>query len=699
MSTAWNLKETDGIHILELDQPDTEVNVLSSQNLTELKAVLAELSQKNDVQALLITSAKSRIFIAGADINEIEKIHSEQDAFEKAEEGKIVFQTLEDLPFPTIAVINGACLGGGYELSLSCTYCVAAMSENVKIGLPEVNLGILPGFGGSIRLPRRVGLLQALPLILAGKILSADEAFKKGLVDRLFPQRTLLDDAIVFAKTLKGKSRRSSRKKGGFLENTAPGRMLVFSQARKDVMKRSKGFYPAPLKIIELIQKTYGKTGLGVYKLESEYFSKLGATQVSKNLIKLFFMNEKYKKLKWTASKVKTQPVKKCGVVGAGVMGGGIAQRVSYKNIPVRVKDINEKALGGALKEASKIYQGAVKRKRMKKYAMEFKMGLISVGLTNAGLKNSDIVIEAVVENMEIKKKVFAELSAFMPETAVLASNTSSLSVTEMAKVSKSPERVVGLHFFNPVDRMPLVEVIRGDQTSDDTVEKTIQFARTLGKTVIVTKDAPGFLVNRLLLPYMNEAAYLLQEGMPADKIDQIATTFGMPMGPIELTDQVGIDVGYKVAHILQDAFGERMKVAGVLEDVYKKGLLGKKSGKGFYIYQGKDKQVNRQAVTGGTSATSEADAIKRMIYMMVNEAARCLDEKVIDSPATVDIGMIFGTGFPPFRAGLLHYADSIGTAKIVEDLKRFQRTVNQDRFEVSAYLQKLADTGKTFYS
>lgn len=704
--SVWNLTVKDGIGDLELDLPGTDVNVLTTENLTELKDVLKGLGSRQDLEALIITSAKSRIFIAGADIKEINGIKTKDDAFKKAEQGKEVFQLLEDLKIPTVAVINGACLGGGYELALSCAFRVASFSQHVKIGLPEVNLGILPGFGGSIRLPKLLGLTRALPLILAGKIVSAEDALKNGMVDKLFPEKNLRAEALCYAKAMASKGGRKARKPAKkdlvtrFFEETPPGRALVYQRARKDVLEKSKGFYPAPLEIIELIRKTYGSSGAGAYKLESEHFSNLGTTEVSKSLIKVFFLSEKYKKQAWTQTRVSPREIRKCGVLGAGVMGGGIAQLVSAREIPVRVKDLNEKALGGALKEAASIYKSALKRRRMKKADVERKMNLISVGLTDQGLKNCDVIIEAVVEDLKIKQKVFHDLSSVVGPNTLLVSNTSSLPVSQMAAVAKNPERVAGLHFFNPVNRMPLVEVIRASQTSDETLEHTIQFARALGKTVIVTKDAPGFLVNRLLLPYLNEAAYLMEEGMSPETLDRIATAFGMPMGPVELVDQVGIDVGYKVAHVLEDAFGARMKVAAILEDVKSKGLLGKKSGKGFYLYQGKNKRVNPEVKTGTRPGNvTEEDALKRMIFIMVNEAARCLEEKVIDSASTVDIGMIMGTGFPPFRGGLLHYADSVGISKITADLQRFAKEVNAERFTPCEYLLQLAAKGSAFYA
>ncbi|MCG3175256.1 MAG: Fatty acid oxidation complex subunit alpha [Candidatus Omnitrophica bacterium] len=701
MSGAWRITVAEGVGELIFDNPDSDVNVLTSTHLASLDRTLDELSERKDLRALIVTSAKERIFIAGADIREIEGITTPKDATDKAEQGKAIFKKLEDLPYPTVCVINGACLGGGYELALACDRRVASFSTAIKIGLPEVNLGILPGFGGSIRLPRLVGLLKGLPLILAGKMVTPEEALKNGMVDRLFPEKTLKTDALAYAVSLKGKGR-SPRKKDlstAFLEDTPVGRAIVYDKARKDVMKRTKGHYPAPLEIIRLVSRTYGRSGAGVYRLESEHFARLGTTEVSKNLIKVFFLSEKYKKHRWTDTPVKTDGVRRCGVVGAGVMGGGIAQLVSAKGLPVRVKDINDKALAGALAEAHKINQGALKRRRIKRHQLEGRMSLISTTLDDSGMGTSDMIIEAVVEDLGIKQKVFKGLSEITGPDTVLASNTSSLPVTRMAEVCRHPERVVGLHFFNPVDRMPLVEVIRAERTSPETIERTVLFARRLGKTVILTEDRPGFLVNRLLLPYLNEAAYLLQEGMPCTTIDRIAENFGLPMGPIELADQVGIDVGYKVAHILQEAFGERMKVASILEEVKKAGLLGKKSGKGFYIHDGKKRTPNPEVKTGSGSRTSAEDALKRMVYIMINEAARCLEEKVVDSAATVDIGMIMGTGFPPHRGGLLRYADSIGALPILKDLERLAKDVDAKRFEPAKLLVELARTGRGFHS
>jgi 3-hydroxyacyl-CoA dehydrogenase/enoyl-CoA hydratase/3-hydroxybutyryl-CoA epimerase len=703
MTRAWSLSVSEGIGNLVFDDPSSEINTLSSENLKELDGFLDQIASRSDLSALLLSSGKNKMFIAGADIKEIDKISASQEAFEAAERGKRIFDKLEKLKIPTVCVIGGPCLGGGYELALACRYRAASFSPAVKIGLPEVNLGILPGFGGSVRLPRLVGLLKALPMILAGRVVSAQEALKIGMLDRLFPEQTLLEDCFSLARqAVEGPIRRGARRKDiltRFLEDTPWGRKIVFDRARKETLAKTKGHYPAPFKIIELISQTYGKTSENVFSLESKAFSELGPTQVSKNLIQVFFLTQKYKKQPLTKEGICQERVKKCGVVGAGVMGGGIAHLVSSCDIPVRVKDIQAPALAGALREAQGLYQKQVDRRKLKKHELENKMNLISVGLGEEGLKNCDMILEAVVEDLGIKRKVFQRFSDLTNSHTILASNTSSLPITQIAEGCKDPERVIGLHFFNPVHRMPLVEIIRGAHTSDQTVERVAAFARHLGKTPILVGDKTGFLINRVLLPYMNEAAYLLAEGFSPAQVDAIAEGFGMPMGPVELADQVGLDVAYKVAHILEEAFGQRMKVAPVLKNAMDGGFLGKKSGKGFYEYQGKKKSTNAKlSIASGSLKISKEDALKRMLYVMINEAARCLEEKIADSTATVDIGMILGTGFPPFRGGLLRYADGVGAGFILKDLERFQKETGQNRFEPSPLLKDLAGRGVGFY-
>ena len=693
------------IGTLEFDTPDSSVNILSSAALTELEQQLDEIAGRSDIKVLLITSAKKSIFIAGADIKEIESITDPQEASEKCNRGKQVFDKLEKLPQITVAVINGACLGGGYELSLACTYRVAGFAGCVKIGLPEVRLGILPGFGGCVRLPKLIGIGNALSVILPGKVLDANRALTLGMVDRLFYDPILVEQAKTFGRAVLSKKEKVHRRRKTLitklLEGNPVGRIILFSQARKSVMKSTAGHYPAPLVALDTIKSLVGKSQAEALRLESEGFGKLGASEISKNLIHVFYLDEQYKKKKWNDAEPTLTHVKKAGVVGAGVMGGGIAQLLAKNNVICRIKDLNNQALALALKTARDVYKYLLKTRRMKKGQVEAQMSLISPTTTYDGFKNADVVIEAVVERMDIKKQVFKELDEVVQPSACLFTNTSSLSVTQMAQCTSRQDRVCGFHFFNPVHRMPLLEIIATEKTSEQTIATAVAFARQLGKMVIVVKDKEGFIVNRILLPYMNEAAYLFQEGVDTKHLDDIVKRFGMPMGPMELADEVGIDVGYHVAHILEGEYGKRMRIAEILKTVYEAGMLGKKSGEGFYIHAGKHKTVssNVQNMRGNTVFTLDDNVtLKRLLYIMINEASRCLEEGVVESASTIDVGMIYGTGFPPFRGGLLRYADSVGVKHIVSDLKNFQDRFDQHRFEPSQLLLSMAETNDTFY-
>ena len=693
------------VETLEFDTPDSSVNILSGAALTELEQQLDEIAARSDIKVLLFTSAKKSIFIAGADIKEIDSITNPQEASEKCNRGKQVFDKLEKLPQITVAVINGACLGGGYELSLACNYRVAGFAGCVKIGLPEVRLGILPGFGGCVRLPELIGIGNALSVILPGKVLDANRAFKLGMVDRLFYDPILVDQAKTFARDILSKKEKVQRRRKTFvtrlLEGNSVGRSILFSQARKNVLKSTAGHYPAPLVALDTIKNIVGASREEGFQLESEWFGKLGASEISKNLIHVFHLDERYKKKKWTEVEPTLTHVKKAGVVGAGVMGGGIAQLLAKNNIICRIKDLNNQALTLAMKTARGVYTYLLKTRRMKKGQVDAQMSLISPTTTYDGFQNADVVIEAVVERMDVKKQVFKELDELVQPSACLFTNTSSLSVTEMAQCTNRPESVCGFHFFNPVHRMPLLEIIATEKTSEETLATAVAFARQLGKMVIVAKDKEGFIVNRILLPYMNEAAYLFQEGIDTKRLDDIIRRFGMPMGPMELADEVGIDVGYHVAHILEATYGERMRIAEILKMVYEAGTLGKKSGEGFYLYSGKQKKVSnnvRKMYANATFTLDDDTALKRLIYIMINEASRCLEEGVVESASTIDVGMVYGTGFPPFRGGLLRYADSVGVKHIVADLKEFQARFDQYRFEPSQLLLSMADANGTFY-
>lgn len=679
--------------IIEFDQTDSKVNVLSAASMTELQKIISQISARQNLKGVCILSNKQDIFIAGADIKEIENINTVSEAMAKAQAGQKILNILEGLPVPTIALINGACLGGGLELALACDYRIAAFSDKVKIGLPEVKLGIIPGFGGTKRLPRLVGLRKGLELILSGDAISANEALKIGLVDGLTSQNRLLIEGIEFLKKNNCKRKVYKPKLKGwlniFLDKTYLGRAILKNQTKKYVLKTTKGLYPAPLKALEVITKNYSSSLDKALLREARVFGVLAVGVISKNLISVFYLVEKYKKQKW----VEAQPrrIHKCGILGAGVMGGGIAQLFSFYGLPVRIKDLNYQALGRALKHAGEVYEYAAKKKKIRLNQAIVGMGLISTTTDYSGFSNADLIVEAVIEDMKIKKSVWKEVDAFTKPDAIFASNTSCLSVSAMTEGVKNKARVAGMHFFNPVHRMPLVEIIRANETSDETVATIVEFSKKIGKTPIVVKDSCGFLVNRILLPYLNEAGFMLDEGINFERIDSICVKFGMPMGPFTLVDEIGLDVGYKVALILEENFGPRMKVAEILKKAYAQKWLGKKCGKGFYIHKGKNKFPNKEIYnfTGRQKSNlSDEDILKRMLYRMINEAGFCLQEKVCAQASDIDIGMIMGIGFPPFRGGLLHYANSVGCDKIVEDLERFKEKFSSDRFAPCNYLK-----------
>jgi len=699
-------KEENNIGTITFDQPDSKVNVLNAATLVTFDKLLDELKGKS-LKALIIQSAKKDIFIAGADIKEIENITELADGKSKAQAGQRVMDKLEDLPYPTVAVIDGAALGGGCELALACRYRILTFNDRIRIGLPEVNLGFVPGFGGTYRLPRLLGLQQGLKMIVSATPINALAAFKCGLADRLYPSVGLANRVQEFVEEIAVEPKKRIIKPKfftgfqAFLEKNPLGQSVVYKETIKSILKATKGFYPSPLKAVEVIRKTIYLQREHALDIESTAFAELAITPISKNLVKVFYLSEKYKKLTIPgAEAIKPMPITKGAVIGAGIMGGGIAQLLSDRGIWARLKDINQDAIAKGLKAAYDVYAQAMKRKKAKPYDVAAKMAMISGTVDYSGFGNADIAIEAVVENMDVKKKVFAEVSGVLSSKAILASNTSSLSVTEMARASKDPSRVIGFHFFNPVHRMPLIEIITTEFTSQQTLVTTLEFAKKLGKTPVIVKDAPGFLVNRILLGYIDEAGRILDEGGSITTIDRYATNFGMPMGPFTLSDEVGLDVGVKVLHILEAGLGSRFKPAKIFDDVLPKKLLGKKSGKGFYIH-GKERVVNPevQSLVKGNGQVSEQEAIQRMMYIMINEAAMILQEKVVDSADTVDIGMIMGTGFPPFRGGLLRYADSIGISQLVDDMEKLEARFKDGRFKPCAYLLDLKSQGKKFYN
>ena len=696
--------DPNGVVHVVFDSRDDKVNLLTPSALQELGDLLDSIRGRDDVRGVLFKSAKPGIFVAGMDI---EVIASFTDAFKAAEGarfGQDVLQKIDDLPVPSAAAINGVCLGGGAELALACTVRAAADSKSVKIGLPETQLGIIPGFGGTQRLPRLVGLTPSLDLILTGRTLDARRAQRLGLVDLVVPEPYLERETLrLMFKAAEGMKRRRSLV-ARLVEVTPWLRRFVIGKARTAASAKARPEnYPAPFRALEAIEAAFSVPLHQGLDLEARIVGELVPTRTSKNLMWLFKSQSALKK---DAGGIGALPrkVRRAAVLGAGIMGGGIAQLIADKGIPVRLKDLRGDALLAALRQASKIWREQVQRKRLTPREMRQKLGFIAPTLEDSGFTRVDIVLEAVVENLEVKQKVLAGMEEIIGARAVFASNTSTIPISDIAARAMRPERVVGMHFFNPVHRMPLVEVIAGQRSSPEAVSTVHGFAIELGKVPVVVRDSPGFLVNRILMLYFNEALRLLTEGVSIAAADRAMERFGMPMGPFVLMDEIGLDTGQHAAAVLEGAFGKRIGAATpLLQSMVAEGRLGKKNGRGFYRYKGgkrarPDETIAKHAGAGSPLELPVETLQERMVLAMVNEAAVCLEDGVVREPRDVDVAMVYGTGFPPFRGGLLRYADSIGPAVLVDRLSRLA-DAHGERFRPAGLLRDMVREERRFYS
>ena len=570
------------------------------------------------------------------------------------------------------------------------------------MGLPEVRLGIPPGWGGSTRLPRRIGIAEALDLILTGKTVVGRKALKLGLIDALMPDARFLDEVRDFALERIDKPLREEGEfdfKELLLEKNPVGRKILFDQARKKTLETTHGHYPAPLRAIEVVRVGIEDGLRAGFDAEARAVAELATSRTAKNLIHVFHLTEEAKKETGLPG-AEPREVHATAVLGAGVMGGGIAQLVAAEtDLPVRMKDVNDAALASGMQHAAQLFTKQVERRRLTQPEARRKMNHILPTLDYSGFGRADLVIEAIVETMNVKQEVFAETAKHVPEGAVLASNTSSLSIAGIGAKTPHRERVVGMHFFNPVHKMPLVEVIAPEGSDPAAVNTVFAFTRKLGKTPVLVKDTPGFLVNRLLMFYSVEALWLLDAGYRIEDLDRAMTDWGMPVGPMALTDEVGIDVATKVAHILHEAFADRLPVPEWLDKVPQSGRLGTKNRKGFYLYEGRERKGPDPSVytlLGLQPKVENPDPgtiVDRMVLPMVNEAARCLEEGVVRSAADLDLSLIFGTGFPPFRGGLCRWADQEGLGQIIATLERLEGAVG-DRFTPSDALRRTAEAG-----
>jgi len=650
-------RSANGIAHLIFDRHESTANIFDETTLTELNEQLASLEQSSP-KGLILRSAKPSIFIAGADIKSILSNPDPSEVDRLIKLGQDVFQRLAELPFPTVAAIHGACVGGGYEITLSCDYRVASPDGSTKIGLPETNLGLLPGWGGSTRLPRLIGLPKALTIILGGKTLPAVYAMKLGMIDKVAPKENLIFLAERYLSRGKAKRRRY-----GFLNSRFVARILK-ARVGKKVMAKTRGNYPAIPKALEVVTQCAQGSLANALSIERDAAKELAATPETKNLIRVFFLQERARKQVYAKDLKELPAIQRAAVIGAGIMGAGITQWLSNRGLPTILTDIHPDQLAKGMATIHKLYQAGVKRRVFSATKALRGLDRVSPALSTTSLPRVDLVIEAAVETLEIKKKIFQDLDQQTSPHTILATNTSALPVSDIATATSRPDKVIGIHFFNPVHRMQLVEIVVGEQTSPETVQRVLTFVQSIGKLPVICKDHPGFIVNRILLPYLIEAGRLFDEGAEIGAINRAMLDFGMPMGPLRLIDEVGMDVAVHVAKTLQTAFGDRLSAPPILQKLVDAGLLGRKSAKGFYRYDSKGKETpnpEAQALRRQTGATpSDQELQERMAGLMVAEAQRCLKEGVISSADDIDLAMIMGTGFAPFRGGPLTYATSL---------------------------------------
>jgi len=676
----WNLNtDNNNIAWLTLDQANTSTNVLSGEVMQELHDALNQLEAQKPL-ALIIKSAKKSGFIAGADISMFETFNNSDDAFKMVRNGQGIMDQIEGLNFPTVAQINGFALGGGLELALACDYRVMTDNSKAVLGFPEVKLGLCPGFGGTVRSTQLVGVTAAMDMMLSGRNIRPKAAKRMGLVTQIVPARHLDKAAEMIALKPPAKKARSIKHKA---MDSLPARKILAKVLRKQVAKKAKkSHYPAPYRMIDLWEE-FGADPERMYVEEAKAISELMMTETSRSLVRVFGLQNKLK-----AGGKSKHSFDHVHVIGAGVMGGDIAAWCAYRGMTVSLQDREYKYIAPALQRASKLF---LKKTRSADKA-SLVMDRIIPDVNGDCVGQADVVIEAIYENAEAKRALYASLEPKMKDGAVLATNTSSIKLEDISHELSDPNRLIGLHFFNPVALMPLVEVIGTQSTNKIDLEKGMAFTRKIDRLPLACKSSPGFVVNRVLTPYMNEAFFIAKEGVPLIEIDKAATNFGMPMGPIELADTVGLDVAGHVGKILADAYGIEMPDG--LEEKLEKKHLGKKTGQGFYTYDKKGKPQKEKA----DNYTAPTDLAERMVYQYLNEAVAVLRDGVVTDPEELDAGMIFGTGFAPFRGGPIHYIRSIGASNIVSKLKEFENKYGK-RFKPDAGWDTFVIAGESILS
>ena len=705
---AFTTVVEDGIAVVTLDLPGESVNKFSRAVRNEFAGLLTELEGDAAVRAVVVISGKPEMFVAGADINEFVAARTAEEATRLSRDGQKLLDRIATSKKPVVAAVHGTCLGGGLELILACHYRVASDHPKTVFAAPEVQLGLLPGAGGCSRLPRAIGLRAALETILTGKNIRAAKAFRMGLIDELVPPAILKEVAVAAGKRLAESPMRrrpgSRGVLGWVMDRSAPGQALVLKRARAMTLKQTGGHYPAPLAALDAVRYSLANGMEQGLEHEAELFGQMAVTDVSRRLVEIFFATTALKKDPGVAAPApEPRRVERLAVLGAGFMGSGIAALAAgHGGVPVRLKDAELARVGAGLRAAADLVFDRVRRRSITRREGARQLALVSGGVDYNGFRTADLVIEAVFEDLAVKQAVLRETEAVVQPECVFASNTSTIPISRIAAASVRPSNVVGMHFFSPVHRMPLLEVVVGARTAPETVVTAAAFGRRLGKTVIVVQDHPGFFVNRILAPYINEAGHLLVEGVPIEAVDAALTGWGFPVGPVTLLDEVGLDVAAKAAAVMQDAFGERMKPRLDLNALVADRRLGRKNGRGFFLYKrGRRTGVDRSAAALlglPTAVTPERDAVaERVAFTMLNEAARALEEGVVRSPRDGDIGAVFGIGFPAFRGGPFRAMDAMGARTAVEKLERLA-TAHGDRFRPAASLVEQARVGGRFY-
>jgi 3-hydroxyacyl-CoA dehydrogenase/enoyl-CoA hydratase/3-hydroxybutyryl-CoA epimerase len=709
-------QRADAVAVVRFDVLGESVNTLQADFALELESVLAKVEQEPSVKAVVLASGKPDSFVAGADIKLLCAVERAEQASDLSRMGQRVLAAMVDFRVPIVAAIHGACLGGGLELALACSARVASSDEKTKFGLPEVQLGVLPALGGTQRLPRLIGVRNALDLLLTGKQIDGQRALRMGLIDELVPAAILLEVAkrVALARAaiqpkhaprlrrLLDKARLSEF----VLAENPLGRKILFDQARRRLLEKTHGNYPAGERILGVVKVGLAKGLVAGLEAEARAFGELVVSEEARALMHVFFASSELKKDRGhDAEGVEPRALHRVAVLGAGLIGAGIAYvSAAQAKVDVRLKDRDEAALGKGLKYAREIFDQRVKSRRLAPAERDLAMARITATTDYGGFDAADVVVEAVFEDLELKRRVLAEVEAHAGKRTIFASNTSSLPITEILRGARRPEQVIGMHYFSPVDKMPLLEVIVTKETAPWVTATCVELGKRQGKTVIVVRDGAGFYTSRILGPYLNEASYLLAEGVPIERIDGALIKWGFPVGPMTLLDEVGIDVGAKVGHILRAAFGERMAPPPGVDRLLTDQRLGKKNQRGFYVYgaaRKSEKEVDRGVYAllsvEPTNELSEHEIAPRCALQMINEAAHCFGEGILRSARDGDIGAIFGLGFPPFRGGPFRYVDTVGARDVVRRLESYQGSLGA-RFAAAPILQEMANGNRTFY-